>query len=71
MSEQKSEVQNLTAPAEGTETLDAAPPAVDAGQVADGEPKDYGRDTTGVDQAVGAETQAGEERNDSRGEVIP
>lgn len=38
---EKSEVQNLTDPADAAEVLDAAPLAADAGQVQHGEPKKY------------------------------
>ncbi len=38
---EKSEVQNLTEPSVAGEPLDATPLAVDAGQVQQGEPKDY------------------------------
>ena len=38
---EKSEVQNLTEPTVATEPLDATPSAVEAGQVQQGEPKDY------------------------------
>ena len=46
---EKSEVQNLTEPAEATEVLDAAPLAADADQVQHGEPKDYPQDVTDDD----------------------
>lgn len=39
-----SEVQNLTESTVATESLDASPLAADAGQVADGAPKDYPQD---------------------------
>ena len=45
MSGQKSEVQNLTEPTVATEPLDASPLAADTHQVAQGEPKDYPKDT--------------------------
>lgn len=38
---EKSEVQNTTEPTVATEPLDATPPAADANQVQQGEPKDY------------------------------
>ena len=41
---EKSEVQSLAEPTVATEPLDASPPAADAGQVAQGEPKDYPTD---------------------------
>lgn len=48
---EKSEVQNLEGAAEATEPLDAAPAAADAGQVAQGEPKEYGdEDSESVDE---------------------
>jgi|BarGraNGADG00212_2_1021979.scaffolds.fasta_scaffold09719_2 hypothetical protein len=45
MSEQKSEVQNLTEPTVATEPLDASPLAADTDRVTNGEPKDYPKDT--------------------------
>ena len=48
---EKSEVQNLDGTAEATELLDAAPDAADAGQVAQGKPKEYGdEDSESVDE---------------------
>ena len=41
---ERSEVQNLTESTVATEPLDASPPAADAGQVGQGEPKDYPED---------------------------
>lgn len=41
MNTEKSEVQNLTDPADATERLDVTPPASETGHVAQGEPKDY------------------------------
>lgn len=41
---EKSEVQNLTESTVATEPLDASPLATDAGQVAEGAPKDYPKD---------------------------
>ncbi|HBX80655.1 MAG: hypothetical protein WAV45_01430 [Propionibacteriaceae bacterium] len=49
---QKSEVQNLTEFGTlASEALDASPPAEDAGQVAQGEPKAYGKDV-GADEQI-------------------
>lgn len=41
---EKSEVQNLSGPTVATEPLDAGPPAADAKQVQQGEPKEYLQD---------------------------
>mgnify|MGYP000862615858 CR=1 FL=1 len=41
---EKSEVQNLEEPTEASEPLDAAPDAEDAGQTAQGAPKEYGEE---------------------------
>ncbi len=49
MSEQKSEVQNLTEPTVANEPLDASPLAAEADQVEDGAPKDYPKDIVGKD----------------------
>lgn len=46
---EKSEVQNLTESTVATEPLDASPLATDAGQVGQGEPKDYAKDVQGDD----------------------
>ena len=55
---EKYEVQNLEGASEATEPLDAAPDAVDAGQVAQGEPRDYGdQDSTSVDPRSGTDVQ--------------
>lgn len=54
---EKSEVQNLTDPTVASEPLDATPPAEDADQVQQGEPKDYPEDVLAED-----EPYAGEER---------
>lgn len=59
---EKSEVQNLEGASEATEPLDAAPDAVDAGQVAQGEPKDYGDDGDSTTVAPGRDTDAQTER---------
>lgn len=58
MSEQKSEVQNLSEPSVATEPLDASPPAANTGQVSEGEPKDYPKDAA----ADNAEPSPTEER---------
>lgn len=41
---ERSEVQNLSEPTVATEPLDATPLATDAGQVGQGEPKEYPKD---------------------------
>jgi len=46
---EKSEVQNLAEPTVASEPLDATPPAADADQVQQGEPKDYPEDAVDED----------------------
>lgn len=52
---EKSEVQNMTEPTAATEPLDAAPSAAEAGQVQQGEPKDYPEDVGEADEQYAAE----------------
>ena len=47
---EKSQVQNLSEPTVASEPLDATPPANEAGQVQQGEPKDYPEDVLEEDQ---------------------
>lgn len=65
MNAEKSEVQNLTDPAQATEGLDESPPASETGHVAQGEPRDYAAGETAIDDAALDEGDTAKESHDS------
>ena len=61
MNGEKSEVQNLTDPAQATQNLDIMPPASETGHVAQGEPKDYAAGEPAIDHVKDGEGYPTEE----------